>query len=188
MGFDKALLEVGGLRVVERLAAALSEVAAPVVEVGPGLSGLPSLTERPCGAGPLVALCAGARAVVGAAPPARRPAPAPCPRPVLVVACDMPFMTAPVLGAIARYPGGGSVVPLVKAVLQPLCARWSADDMALAQRLVASGERSMTSLLAKAAFSTFGPGDWPVGTTEEVFADADTPGDLEALGLRAERP
>ena len=42
MGSDKALLEVEGRRMVDRAAAALAAVAAPVVEVGPGWSSLPA--------------------------------------------------------------------------------------------------------------------------------------------------
>lgn len=40
MGFDKALVEVDGLPNALRLARALAEVASPLVEVGPGYSGL----------------------------------------------------------------------------------------------------------------------------------------------------
>ncbi|HZI37181.1 MAG TPA: NTP transferase domain-containing protein, partial [Acidimicrobiia bacterium] len=42
MGRDKALLEVGGRRLVDRAASVLAAVADPVLEVGPGWSELAS--------------------------------------------------------------------------------------------------------------------------------------------------
>ena len=178
LGFDKALLKVAGVSNAVRLGTALRQVAGgPVIEVGPGRSGLPAVLEQPPGSGPLAALCAGARAldVDGHRGP------------VLALACDLPLMDAAVLKAIASRPGEASVVPLVNGKLQPLCARWSAADLALACRLVEEGERSMNALLGRAIFATFGPGDWPVWIGEEAFADVDTPADLEALGLSDQR-
>ena len=60
MGEDKALIEVGGRRLVDHAAALLTAVADPVIEVGPGWSGLPAVREDPPGSGPLAALGAGA--------------------------------------------------------------------------------------------------------------------------------
>jgi len=177
MGFDKALIEVAGLPNAVRLARALCQVADPVVEVGPGFSGLPALREEPPGAGPLVALCAGARHLAGLG----------WSGPVLVAACDLPLAGSLLFEAIASWPSSLSVVPLVNGVAQPLCARWSHSDLAVATTLASSGERSMKALLRATNFSTFGPGDWPSGVSEEDFADADTPADLERAGLRGER-
>ena len=52
MGFDKALVEVDGRASAVRLAAVMQEVANPVLEVGPGRSGLPAIAEGPVGQGP----------------------------------------------------------------------------------------------------------------------------------------
>jgi molybdopterin-guanine dinucleotide biosynthesis protein A len=173
MGFDKALLNVEGVPNAVRLGRALGQVTSPAVEVGPGRSGLPALLESPAGAGPLAALCAGASALRDLGHRG----------PVLLLACDLPFMTAAVLKAIAYRPGLASVVPLAGGKLQPLCARWSEADLFLASRLVDEGERSMKALLGKAIFITFGPSDRPVWIGDEVFADVDTPADLKLLGL-----
>jgi molybdopterin-guanine dinucleotide biosynthesis protein A len=173
MGFDKAAILADGLPNAVRLARALLQVVEVAVEVGPGRSGLPSVMEDPPGAGPLVALSAGVSALERAGH--RGPA--------LLVACDLPLLSAAALKAIAGRPELASVVPLVNGRLQPLCARWSAGDLALAVRLAAGGARSMRALLDTAVFVSFRPADWPVWMGEEVFSDADTPADLRNLGL-----
>lgn len=173
MGFDKASLSVDGRSNAVRLGALLAEVASPVIEVGPGRSGLSAVTERPPGAGPLAGVCAGAAALVAGG----------FSGPVLVIACDMPFLGVSVLQALAQYPGGKSVVPLVKGYLQPLCARWSPGDVLLAGQLLATGDRSMKSLLHKATFVVFGASKWPAGVSEDDFADIDTPEELDAYGF-----
>lgn len=172
MGFDKAYLEVGGVRNAVRLAGVLAEVAWPLVEVGSGCSGLPAVLEEPRGGGPLVALCAGAEslAALGRAGPA------------LVLACDLPFVTAEALAVLAGWPGGASAVPMVGGRLQPLCARWSASDLALAKELVAAGERSMRALLEAAKVEVLDESNWS-GRARRLFADADTPEDLHRLGV-----
>jgi molybdopterin-guanine dinucleotide biosynthesis protein A len=176
LGFDKALLKVDGVPNAVRLGTVLSHVADLAVEVGPGRSGLPAVLEEPPGSGPLAAVCAGVRALAARGHSG----------PALVLACDMPFMDATILKVIASRAGDASIVPLVGGKPQPLCARWSAPDLALACRLAQAGERSMKALLAKAIFATFGPGDWPVWIGDEAFADVDTRADLEGLGLSAE--
>jgi hypothetical protein len=52
MGTDKALLIVEGEPLASRLGHILSLVAQPVVEVGPGWSGLDTVRENPSGSGP----------------------------------------------------------------------------------------------------------------------------------------
>jgi molybdenum cofactor guanylyltransferase len=173
MGFDKALLSVEGTPNAVRLAGVLKAVAAPVVEVGPGVSGLPSVQETPAGAGPLVAICAGGRQLRSLGHDG----------PVLVLACDLPFMNSDVLAQLGAWPGRGSVVPLVAGRAQPLCARWSPEDMAVVGTLVQAGERSMRSLLARAAVTFAGEREWAAPGAWRAFADVDSPADLEALGL-----
>src|SRR3954468_1318664 len=87
MGRDKALLEVGGQRLVDRAATALAAVADPVLEVGPGWSVLPAVREDPPGSGPLAAVVAGAAALRAGGHDG----------PVIVLAVDMPFVTVELL-------------------------------------------------------------------------------------------
>jgi molybdenum cofactor guanylyltransferase len=173
MGFDKALLWVDGVTNAVRLAGVLKTVATPVIEVGRAVSGLPCVLERPAGAGPLVAIGAGGRQLrrLGHEGPA------------LVLACDLPFVTSEVLSELGAWPGDGSVVPLVAGRAQPLCARWSQQDMAAVERLVQAGERSMRSLLARPGTVFPSESDWAAPEAWRALADVDSPADLEALGL-----
>lgn len=173
MGFDKASMLVRGTPLAVRLGYVLDFVASPALEVGPGRSFLEAVREDPPGGGPLVALVAGAaalrsRGVAG---------------PVVVVACDLPLLTTLALSVLARWPGDGSVVPVIGGVPQPLASRWSPADLGTAARLVAAGERSMRALLAAASPEVAEEGAWPPGAAARAFADADLPEDLESLGL-----
>ncbi|MGH9029117.1 MAG: molybdenum cofactor guanylyltransferase, partial [Acidimicrobiales bacterium] len=118
MGFDKASMLVDGIPCAARVAAVMLRVVTDAVEVGPGVSGLPVISEEPRGGGPLVALCAGMSALEAIGPA----------RSTLVLACDLPFVTVAVLRTLAGWPGKSSVVPVVGGRPQPLCARWSASD------------------------------------------------------------
>ena len=118
MGSDKAMLEVGGVANAVRLAGLLREVSGPVLEVGPGRSGLRALSEQPPGQGALAAVAAGGSALRELG----------CARPALVLACDLPFVGGAVLRFLVGWPGTGSVVPVVGGRPQPLCARWSAEE------------------------------------------------------------
>src|ERR1700736_1061525 len=67
MGRDKATLPVNGTPLAERTATLLAQVADPVVEVGPGWTGLVAVREEPAGQGPLAAMAAGWAYLSGAA-------------------------------------------------------------------------------------------------------------------------
>ncbi|MGH8991628.1 MAG: molybdenum cofactor guanylyltransferase, partial [Acidimicrobiia bacterium] len=109
MGRDKALLEVAGRGLAERGASVLAAVCDPVLEVGPGVSGLPAVREEPPGEGPLAALGAGAaelsRRGHGGA--------------VIVLAVDMPFVGAALLRLLADRPGPATAVPRAGGQPQP---------------------------------------------------------------------
>ncbi|MGA8295837.1 MAG: NTP transferase domain-containing protein [Acidimicrobiales bacterium] len=137
MGFDKARMLVDGIASAVRVARALDSVCGRVLEVGPGVSGVSAVIESPHGEGPLAALVCGARALQAEGRLGQ----------VVVVACDLPFLRPAGLREIARWPVEGSVVPVVDGKPQPLCARWSGSDLALAASLLASGERSLRALV-----------------------------------------
>ncbi len=173
MGFDKALVEVDGVPSAVRLAAVLAEVASPVFEVGPGRSGLAVVDEGPLGQGPLAAACAALAALraVGHLGP------------VLLLACDLAFVSAADLVLLAGWPGPASVVPMAGGRPQPLCARWSQEDLGAASVLVQAGERSMKALLGRPGIVFADEEHWPAGRARRIFADFDTPADLQSLGL-----
>jgi molybdenum cofactor guanylyltransferase len=173
MGFDKASARIGGVALAVRTARLLGVVADPLVEVGPGSSGLAVAREDPPGSGPLAALDAGGRFLRERG----------CEAPALVVACDLPLLDVAVLEMLAAWPGQGSVVPIVDGYLQPLCARWSAADLRRAGAFVEAGARSMRALLEGSDVERLDEARWPAGVRGQAFADADTPADLQRLGL-----
>lgn len=168
MGADKATLEVGGVPLARLVASALCASTSLAVEVGPGSTGLPNVTEVPRGSGPLAAVVAGWTELV------RRTGE---PRPAVVLACDLPRITPAVVAWLASCAGDASVVPVCGGVPQPLCARWSVADLERAREQLAAGERSLRR--------AFGPGTRYVSEEELAHAvgpgvtdDVDTPEDL----------
>jgi molybdopterin-guanine dinucleotide biosynthesis protein A len=173
MGRDKATLVIGGRSLAEHVAACLSQVVAPVLEVGPGRSGLPVAPEDRPGAGPLTALVAGWRAL--SADGHRGP--------VVVVACDLPRVSEPLLRLIASHPGSASVVPVVDGRPQPLCARFSASALEHGAVLAGAGRRSLGPLLEHPDVQWLEPSQWGRVADDADFADVDTPADVARLGL-----
>ena len=178
MGSDKALLEIEGTPAAERVLRVLESVARPIVEVGPGITGARSVLEDPPGSGPLVSLAAGGRALreLGHLGPA------------LVLACDLPLIDTATLRMLARWPGPSSVVPVIGGRPQGLCARWAARDLAAADQLAKAGGRSVKALLDRSEVKLLPPELWPPGVDAATLADADSPEDLERLGVSWRSP
>ena len=97
MGTDKATIEWRGETLAARAARVLAEVCDPVIEVGSGVS------EMPHGARSAVGRRAACRA---ASRESTRSAPS---GPVVVLACDMPFVEPPL--AAAAWPNGRARAP-----------------------------------------------------------------------------
>jgi molybdopterin-guanine dinucleotide biosynthesis protein A len=181
MGRAKAALMVAGdepsgagagQSLAGRTARLLLGVASPVVEVGPGYTSLPAVIEEPPGGGPLAAVAAGHQALLHAG----------WTGPALVVATDLPRLTAGLLAWLADHPSPGSVVPAAGGFPQPLCARYSAADLALSAVLAAGGRRSMRDLLAGIDALVVGADEWATAAgTPDALADVDTPADLARL-------
>jgi len=175
MGSDKALLEVDGQRLVDRAAAALGAVADPVVEVGPGWSGLPAVREDPPGSGPLAAVATGAAALRAAGHGG----------PAIVLAVDMPRVGVELLRLLAERPGPATAVPRAHGHPQVLCARYGPDALAAIDRLLAAGGRSLRVLLealdARGEVGWIEPEEWLGVASPEALADVDTPDDLRRL-------
>jgi molybdopterin-guanine dinucleotide biosynthesis protein A len=173
MGFDKATLLVEGRPLAVRLARLLRQVADDVVEVGPGRSGLPAVLEDPPGSGPLSAIAAGWAALRARG----------WRYPVLVLACDLPLADRAVLELLAGQPGTESVVPAVGGRLQPLCARWSVEDLDASSEAVRAGERSLRHLPAPEHAVILDESALSMVVDLSTLSDVDSPADLDALGI-----
>ncbi len=182
MGSDKALLEVEGRRMVDRAAAALAAVAAPVVEVGPGWSSLPAVREDPPGSGPLAAVSAGAAALRAAGHDG----------PVIVMAVDMPRVSVDILRLLADRPGPATAVPRADGHPQVLCARYGPDTLAEVDRMLAGGGKSLRLLVEELAgrgeAAWVEPEEWQRVAGPAAFSDVDTPEDLRILLERGPPP
>jgi molybdopterin-guanine dinucleotide biosynthesis protein A len=169
MGIDKASIVIAaGQTCAQTVGARLSTVAAPVIEVGPGKSGLMAIADEVTGAGPLAAMATGWKTLLkmgysGA---------------VIVLACDLPRITVPFIDFLARFPGESTVVPVVEGRAQPLCARFSATSLDVCQHLVADGRRSLNTLLDATTVTWIGRETWSHVADEHCFGDIDTPEDL----------
>ena len=173
LGVDKARLMLDGETLARRMAARLSAVCDPVYEVGPGLTGLPALTERPAGSGPLAALAAGGDALrergeTGAA---------------LLVAVDLPLVGIPLLELLRDWPGKPTAVPEAGGRLQPVCARYGPDELVAATSLVIGGVRSLHALLDVVEYEIVPETAWSAVASADAFVDVDTPEDAARLGI-----
>jgi molybdopterin-guanine dinucleotide biosynthesis protein A len=173
MGRDKATLPIDGTTLAERTAGLLLAILDTAVEVGPGASGLPATTEDPVGEGPLVAVAEGRRALrarghAGAA---------------LVVACDLPLLSERLLTLLRDWEAPGSVVPIVRGIPQPLCAKWGESDLDSAAERVRAGERSLRFRTSQPDFVLLDESAWREVVDEVEFSDVDSPDDLRELGI-----
>ena len=169
MGTDKAEIVWRGETLAVRAARVLAAVCDRVVEVGPGVSGLDAVREDPVGAGPLAALVAGA-AALGVR------------QPVVLLACDLPFVEPPLLQLLLDWPGRETVIPLVGGHLQYTCARYGSDALERARAALRAGDRSLR-LAADVDHDEIAEEAWQAVARPDALADVDTPEDLHRLGL-----
>lgn len=156
-GRDKATFELDGETLAARAIRVLAAVCDPVIEVGDGATGGPSLREQPAFAGPVAALLAGVD-VVGT--------------PAIVLGCDHATMSVEVLGGLAA-DSRETVVPVIDGRPQFVAAKYGAQAIDLLRESLRSGDASFRSL-DLVALGAVGS-DFPAA----AFADIDTPADLE---------
>ncbi len=141
MGTDKSAVELDGRAFLDRVVAAVGPVARSISIVGggPRLTELTALPDRRPGLGPL----AGIETALAACSTDR----------AVIVACDLPFVTAALLEfLIAREDAGpdGAVVPLDSdGRVSPLCAVYPRSALPLVGELLDSGERTPRALLVR---------------------------------------
>ncbi len=172
MGQDKALLEWRGRPLILSIADLLRAITKDVAIVGPperyAHLGLPVWPDRRTGCGPL----AGIETALHQTSTARN----------LIVACDLPLLTLPLLEWLIATPGRCVVPRSPDGRLHPLCAVW---EQSFAQDVTAAldrGVRRVRDLLdtensvevpvegvwAAAGLDPAGPGMlWNANTPEE---------------------
>ena len=140
-GVAKGLEVVDGMRMVDRVAAALRPLATEIVLVGAPTSvaatlpGLRAVGDEFPGAGPLGAIVSALRATG---------------RDTLVVAWDMPFVRETVLEALLDAPADADAsVPWTNGQLEPLCAVYRASALGPLSYAFDGGERSAVAALRK---------------------------------------
>lgn len=133
-GADKSALVVGGARIVDRQRAALAAVADDILIVGgpqPPAAGssIPVIPDAIADAGPI----GGIYTALGAA---AHPW-------VVVVACDMPFVTAGLFTRLVEEADADvdCVIPRSTRGLEPLCALYACTAIDYVRRLIDEGER-----------------------------------------------
>lgn len=186
-GRPKGLLEVGGIRILDRLVAAMTEAfgEAPLLVANapeaprwhPGLEVVP---DRVAGAGTLGGLHAALLAAAG---------------PIVCAAWDMPFVPAALLRFLgASLAGFDAVLPASGGPrgLEPLCAGYAAGCLAPIEAAMARGDFRAVGfhgdvrvhVLDRTSIASFGDPAW-------LFFNVNTPDDLEranqAPGLPTER-
>ena len=129
-GANKAHLRIDGERIVERQLRLLRAVADPVFIVSnrseefSGL-GVEVVPDAIAGAAPL----GGIYSALLASPRAR----------TLIVGCDLPFLTPPLLERLAAPSAAELVIPRSPRGYEPLCATWSADCAEVLRRRIETG-------------------------------------------------
>ena len=136
MGRDKALVEVDGAAMAARVAAALRDGGcAPVVAIGGDRAALAALglgvvVDAHPGDGPLGGILT-ALGVAGGHDA------------VVVVSCDLPWLTGSVVRAVAAARGDHDVAVASTDRREPLCAAWRRPAPAPLVEAFAAGERAV---------------------------------------------
>lgn len=138
-GRDKSAIVIDGVEVIDRQLDALAPVAHRVFVVGRpdrrfAARGLAVVEDLVAGAGPLGGVYTALRTAT-------------TPR-VLVIACDMPFLTAEFLAFVGAAGHGCDVaVPKDGRGLHPLCAVWSTGAIPVVERVLGEGVRAVRGAL-----------------------------------------
>jgi molybdenum cofactor guanylyltransferase len=179
-GLPKGLALVGEVRIADRVLIALRGATDRQIVVSNDpladdwFPKLRVVEDETPGLGPLAGLETALRAAKGGA--------------VIVVAWDMPFITAPLLRGMRALGelGAAAVVPVHGSppVPEALCAYYAPEALDVCRELLARGERRASALWEALPTATSIPERLleQHGDPERVFLSVDTPEKLQALG------
>jgi molybdopterin-guanine dinucleotide biosynthesis protein A len=165
-GRDKSSLVIEGRTILERQVAELRELTTEIWLVGRLASACPSVTPLPdleADRGPLGGLQAALSAATGAA--------------VVVLACDMPFVSSAFLAyLVAKTAGVDAVVPKTEHGYHPLCAVYTRGAIEPIARRLAAGHLKMTELIADLRLRVVGTEEIEqFGSRHRLLANVNTP-------------
>ena len=171
-GVDKAALRIGSERIIDRQLAALSGVADDIRIVATDLdryAGLPVrvITDAIPGAGPL-------GGIYTALVDARHER-------VLVLACDLPFVTRDLLSRVAAAGDDrdDAVMPRSSRGLEPLCAWYHRRGIEAIRERIERGVLSLHGLRDVLHVREVGPEALGPDAGDEAFENVNTPHDYE---------
>jgi molybdopterin-guanine dinucleotide biosynthesis protein A len=147
-GENKATLRIGDHRIVDRQLALLRQVADPVFIVSGepdafASLGVPIVPDVIPAAGSLGGIYT---AVVSS------------PRPrILIVACDLPFLTLPLLERLTAPSDADLVIPRSARGYEPLCATWSRSSADVIRRRINGGQLKAALLVEELRVEEIGP-------------------------------
>jgi len=109
---------------------------------------------------------------------------------VFTAGCDMPFLAEPPIRFLAGLREAAPAVAVVwKGRLEPLHAFWSRACLPAVDRMVRAGEPSMWKLATAVGARFVSEEEWrSVDPDGRSFENANTPEDVERLGLSATAP
>jgi molybdopterin-guanine dinucleotide biosynthesis protein A len=182
-GRDKSALVVDGRTIFDRQVAELSQIAGEILLVGgtiqPGShTGVTPIADLIPGCGPLGGLHAALTVARG--------------EPVIVVACDMPYVSAPFLAYLAglageagkqsQLDGFAAIVPQTERGYHPLCAVYTHAVIAPLERRLAAGHFTMMDLLADVRLRVVAADEIArFGNPHRLLANVNTPAEHEGL-------
>ena len=180
-GGEKALIRLGGATLLERVLTAARPLGLPIRVVA-GTAPSPQLRtaaaagsdlgiagDRYPGQGPLGGLLTAFEID--------------SPKRVLALACDLPFLTSPLLEFLLEQSEEDcdAAVPEDRAGLQPLCAVYRDTSWPLLHQSLAGGKLGVSAFARSLRLRLLGPGEYahldPLGM---AFANVNTPEDLTA--------
>jgi molybdopterin-guanine dinucleotide biosynthesis protein A len=173
-GQDKSALIVDGETILDRQIAQLSQIVGEILLVGRTIQhpAVTTVADLMPGCGPLGGLHAALTAARGAV--------------TIVVACDMPYVSAPMLAylaALAGEPGGfTAVVPQTERGYHPLCAAYTRVAIEPIERRLAAGRLTMTDLLGEVRMRVVAAEEIArFGDPCRLLANVNTPAEHESL-------
>lgn len=171
-GVDKSAIQVGGRSIFDRQLAEVEQITDDILIVGGpphDRAGVRSISDRVLQQGPL----GGLDAALAAARDEE----------LVLLACDMPFVTAPFLTyLLGLAQDADAVVPRTERGYHPLCAAYTRACAAPVRRHLKEGRLALRELLAGVRVRAVERGELErFGDVERLLANVNTPDELRGL-------